>query len=79
MSSAQEDRKSDTAEEMEAKMEDREQVRREAERGEWEDLNQSIQTGTHDATRRGIRWGASYKTRRRKSKAKQGRKDPQKN
>jgi hypothetical protein len=41
-----EEGKSDTAGEMESKMEEREQARREEERGEWEDLNQSIQTGT---------------------------------
>lgn len=72
MSSADEERRSDTAEEMELKIEARDEARREEERGEFEDLNQSIQTGTHDAIHSGIRWGPSYKTRRKRSKSKQG-------
>ena len=33
----------------------------EAERHEHEDLNQGMQTGTHDALRTGIKWGPSYR------------------
>jgi hypothetical protein len=67
--------KSDTAEEIEFKMEEREQTRREEERGEWEDLNQSLQTGTHDAVHQGIKWGPSYRTRRKQAKRNQGSKN----
>jgi hypothetical protein len=71
MRSADEERRSHTAEEMESKIEAREEARREEERGEFEDLNQSIQTGTHDLIHSGIRWGPSYKTRRKRSESKQ--------
>ena len=70
-----EEGKSDTAGEMESKMEEREQARREEERVEWEDVNQSIQTGTHDATHPGIKWGPSYRTRRKKLSGSQGPKN----
>jgi hypothetical protein len=59
-----EDGKSNTAEEMESEMEERDQARREEESGDWEDLNQGIQTGTHGSTHLGVRWGPSYRTRR---------------
>lgn len=64
--SSQNENKPNAAKEMGSKMRDREQTRREEERGEWEDLNQSTQIGTHDATHSGINWGPSYKNRRRK-------------
>jgi hypothetical protein len=63
-----EESKSNAAEEMESKLEEREQARREGERDEWENVNQNIQTGTHDATHLGINWGPSYKALRRKPK-----------
>jgi hypothetical protein len=41
-------------------MEQREDGRREHEGGVQQDLNQGMDTGTHDNTRRGINWGPSY-------------------
>ena len=59
------ERKSKVPEELESELEDREEVRREDERSDWEDLNQGMQTGTHDVKHRGIKWGPSYRTRRK--------------
>jgi hypothetical protein len=47
--------------------EDREEGRRESEEAEQKDLNQGMDTGTHDSTRHGVEWGASYRTKKRKS------------
>lgn len=63
-----EEKKSDAAEKMKWKIEERDQARRENEKDEWEDVNQNLQTGTHDATHPGINWGPSYKIRRKRSK-----------
>lgn len=64
-------RKSKTAKQMEAELEDRQNIRREKERDQAEDLNQSIQTGTHDSERTGVNWPPSYRTlKKRKSSSK---------
>ena len=47
--------------------EDRETERRESEEVEQQDLNQGMDTGTHDSTRHGVDWGASYRSNTRKS------------
>lgn len=65
-----EERKTNTAEEMEWEMEDREAFRREREQGRFEDLNQGIQTGTYDSRRTGIKWGPSYRVRQKARKPK---------
>jgi flagellar biosynthesis/type III secretory pathway protein FliH len=52
---------SEAAEELELQADQRDQVRLEAERAEQEDLNQGMQTGTHDAFHPGIKWGSSYR------------------
>lgn len=63
--------KSKAAEQMDAEMEDRQDLRREEERDMGQDLNQKIQTGTHDSERLGVKWPPSYRTlRRRKSPSK---------
>jgi hypothetical protein len=54
-------RKSKTAEQMESEMEEREEGRVDKERDQAEDLNQSIQTGTHDSQRLGVNWPPSYR------------------
>jgi len=41
--------------------EDREERRRTDEQNEQEDLNQGMETGTHDSRRSGVNWGESYK------------------
>jgi hypothetical protein len=64
-------RKSKTAQQMESEMEDRQNIRREEERDQAEDLNQSIQTGTHDTERTGVKWPPSYRTlKKRKTSSK---------
>jgi hypothetical protein len=68
--SAAEERKSEIAEEMEAEMEYREEARLGDERAKREDLNQGMDTGTHDFTHRGVNWPASYRIRRKAHQAK---------
>lgn len=59
---------SKAAERMEAELEDRQDLRREEERDLGQDLNQKIQTGTHDSERLGVHWPPSYRTlKKRKS------------
>ncbi len=65
------ERNSKIAEEMESKMEDREEARIEGERGRTKDLMGMQDPGAHDTIRRGINWGPSYKTRRKAAKPKQ--------
>lgn len=65
---ATDERKSKVADEMESKMEDREEARVQDDRAEREDLNQGMDTGTHDSTHRGVKWGPSYKVRRETAK-----------
>jgi|GEM_PF-2972658 len=71
-----EETKSNVAEKMKWKMEEREQARREDEKDEWENVNQNIQTGTHDAMHSGINWGPSYRIRRKKVKGNEASKSP---
>ena len=49
------------AEDLDSQAEQRDEVRLQAERDELEDLNQGMQTGTHDAFHSGIKWGSSYR------------------
>lgn len=58
-----ENRKSEIAEEMEADIEYREDGYLDDERSRREDLNQGINTGTHDFTHRGVNWPPSYRIR----------------
>ena len=51
-------------------VEDREEIRRESERVEQQDLNQGTDTGTHDTTRRGVKWGDSYRGKKGPNKSK---------
>jgi flagellar biosynthesis/type III secretory pathway protein FliH len=60
------------AEELESEAEERDEGRLEAERDEQEDLNQGMQTGTHDASYRGIKWGPADKIKKRSASASQG-------
>ncbi len=69
---AKENRKTAAAEKMESEMEERREARRDEERFRLQDLNQGMQDPAgHEATHSGIRWGASYKVRRKKAKPKQ--------
>jgi hypothetical protein len=57
------------AEQMESEFEDRQEIRREKERDQAEDLNQSIQTGTHDTEKLGVNWPPSYRTLKKRKPA----------
>ena len=59
-----------TAEDLESQADQRDQERSVAERDEQEDLNQGMQTGTHDAVHRGINWGSSYRIKESTTKPK---------
>jgi hypothetical protein len=67
--STEKQEKSRTAKEMELEMEDRQNARREHEREGFEDLNQGFQTGTYDYRRLGVKWGPSYRVRKRAAKS----------
>jgi hypothetical protein len=67
-----EKRKSRIAEEMESKLEDRDEARLETERSRLKDVMQGMQDpGSHVTARRGINWGPSYRTRRKAAQPKQ--------
>jgi hypothetical protein len=65
--SPKEERESKAVDELESELEDRDTFRRENERSEQGDLNQGMQTGTHDSSKLGVNWGPSYKTKRKKA------------
>ena len=48
------------ADNLEAEIEERDDLRREEERVIRQDLNQGFDTGTHDSTHSGVNWPASY-------------------
>jgi hypothetical protein len=56
---------------LEEKQEERDAERRDAERAQQQDLNQGMDTGTHDSVRHGVNWGSADSGRtvaRRKKK-----------
>jgi hypothetical protein len=59
---------SDAAENLESEMENRDEGRREDERAEQQDLNQGMDTGTHDSARHGVNWSPSYRTPSKRGK-----------
>lgn len=59
------------AEDLDSQAEQRDEVHLEAERDELEDLNQGMQTGTHDAFHSGIKWGSSYRIKESATNPKQ--------
>jgi hypothetical protein len=58
------------AEEMEWRMDQRDQDCLQAERDQQEDLNQGMQTGTHDSPEPSINWGPSYRIKKSTPKPK---------
>jgi hypothetical protein len=58
-------KRQEVAGEMETEIEERDLNRREHETMLQKEANQDVQTGTNDATHPGIKWGASYKTKRK--------------
>lgn len=53
------------AEELESDMEHEQEDRNEHDVMLQKEVNQDVQTGTNDATHPGIKWGSSYKTKRK--------------
>jgi hypothetical protein len=64
------ERKSKPGQELETEAEERDENRREHETMLQKEVNQDVQTGTNDATHPGIKWGASYTTRKKKKNKK---------
>jgi len=65
---------SKAANEVESEMEDRDQARVDEERNDAEDLNQGMETGTHDSQKLGVNWPPSYRNlKKRKPAAKPGK------
>jgi len=60
------------AEEKESEAQQHDEARLEGERDEQQDLNQGMQTGTHDASDPGIPWGPSYRIKENSASANQG-------
>ena len=54
-----------------AKEEQRDEERHTTERNEEQDLNQGMDTGTHDSPRHGVAWGPSYQVRSNTSRKRQ--------
>lgn len=65
---ATDERKTKVADEMESEMEARDDNRVQDERAEREDVNQGMETGTHDSIHRGVKWGPAYRLRRKTAK-----------
>ncbi|HKT48079.1 MAG TPA: hypothetical protein VJP87_11200 [Candidatus Acidoferrales bacterium] len=63
---AAEERKDKPGEELEAETEERDVNRREHEVMLQKEVNQDVQTGMNDARHPGVKWGASYTTKRKK-------------
>jgi hypothetical protein len=60
------ERKSKPGQELETEAEERDENRREHETMLQKEVNQDVQTGTNDAAHPGIKWGASYTTKKKK-------------
>ena len=63
-------RRSKPGKELETETEQRDVNRREHEVMLQKEVNQDVQTGTNDARHPGVKWGASYTTRKRKKSRK---------
>lgn len=62
------ERKDKAANEMESEMEERDEARALDDRAEREDLNQGMDTGTHDSIHRGVNWAPEFSIRPRTNK-----------
>jgi hypothetical protein len=60
----------DLGKEVEAEVNDRDEVRREGEQAEQQDLNQGMDTGTHGSERHGVNWGPSYRVKHTSTRSK---------
>jgi hypothetical protein len=59
------ERKNEAANQLESEMEQRDEARALDDRAEREDLNQGMDTGTHDSIHRGVNWGPEFRVRPR--------------
>jgi len=75
MSTKESTKKPEAADTMESEMEDRDDSRRQDERAEQQDLNQGMETGTHDSARFGVKWGRSYRVPSKPGGANKARKE----
>jgi len=62
------ERKNDAANQLESEMEQRDQERALNDRAQREDLNQGMDTGTHDSIHRGVNWAPEFSVRPRPNK-----------
>lgn len=58
-----EERKDQAADEMEAEIVERDAARAQDDRAEREDVNQGMDTGTHDSIHRGVNWRPEFSVR----------------
>lgn len=63
---------------LEADEEQQVEGRRTVDRNVQQDLNQGMQTGTHDSIRTGINWGPAYQTRSARGRKLQKKDEPNK-
>ena len=63
------------AQEMKTGIKERELNRREQDTALQKEVNQNVQTGTNDTTHRGIKWGASYKTKKKNRNTRSNKED----
>ena len=75
MSTEESTKKPEAADTMESEMEDRDENRRQDERAERQDLNQGMETGTHDSARFGVKWGRSYRVPRKRGRPNKAHKE----
>ncbi len=68
MGDTDERKSEEIAGEMESEAEVRDEARAQDDRSEREDLNQGMDTGTHDSIHRGVNWGPSYRVRPKEEK-----------
>ena len=62
------ERKNEAANQLESEMKERDEARTLDDRAEREDLNQGMDTGTHDSIHRGVNWAPEFSVRPRPSK-----------
>jgi hypothetical protein len=62
------ERKNDAANQLESEAEARDEARALDDRAEREDLNQGMDTGTHDSIHRGVNWAPEFSVRPRTNK-----------
>ena len=62
------ERKNEAANQLESEMKERDEARTLDDRAEREDLNQGMDTGTHDSIHRGVNWAPEFSVRPKTNK-----------